>query len=277
MIRRHYDRWTAIVAALVLAFAVVGILRRPGLASSLEGEAPPSRSTLFEAGVEPPTVTRERIRWPEPAPARSWRYDVFTPPAIHRVDGALRLAASVAGGKNALPAAGAVLLELLEVKTDAFPLQLVGHTGAGKSVRGVFELGSGGETVLARAGSRFPSVGLAVRRLEVKRRRATAADDGPPGVEATAVVFDELTGEETVLTTRERRLRSAPAAVLRFKESGSVHEARAGDRLEVGTLAVTVEQIDVSPPAVRLTMQSVAAAASGPPRELTLTVLPSPR
>lgn len=270
MILRHYDRWAAAFAALALAAG--GAMRRSGSASGPEPVFPQSVTAPGEAEAKRPYVIEERIRWPEPAPERGWRYDVFTPPAVHRVEGAFRLAAPGSGGEAAPPAPDEVPVELLEVRADVFPLQLVGHAGTGRNVRGMFEIGPGGETVLARAGSRLPSLGLTVRTLEVKRPRAAAADGSPTTV-ATAVVVDELTGEETLLTTRERRLRSVPLAVLRLTESGSVRELRPGDRLDVGALSLIVDRIDVAPPAVRLAVRPVAEAAAEP-RELTLTLQP---
>ena len=237
-----------------------------------------SRFTVTIVSIDPvaagkPVATEE----PEPKPARwtappsqshgaEWIYEVFTPPAIY-YDPALRFfGATPPGGRP-------VTLELAEVRTHPYRLQLIGYVGAAGGYQGAFANELTGATMLARAGTRFPGLGITVRRFEVRKIcRPDPAGRSLLETEATAVVLDEQTGKEIVLTSLERCYTGAPSAMLVIaggSGAGLAHELHEGESFAGGGGVYHLDKLGLCPPGA---VVSMASATAVPSRATTFTL-----
>ena len=194
--------------------------------------------------------------WTEPAAqrrGRGWVYDVFTPPSLY-YDPRARLL-------SAMPAAEAARadsidaapdLELLTVRRGPFRLQLVGYAGGADDRRGIFANINTGETVIGREGERLAGQGLTVKSLSLKCPGAGtdgSAATGDPV--ATAIMTDESTHEEMVLTNREQCLAGAPVGLFMSRKTpGFRRELREGESITVNGVNYCIERIDLQPPQV---------------------------
>lgn len=139
-------------------------------------------------------------------------------------------------------------LELLEVKTEPFPLQLAGYFGEPGDYLVAFVSTSQPGTLLARRGHRFAELGLTLRSFEV-RRIAVDHDDAWPVYEVAgfAVLHDEKTGGEIVL---DSRLKSAVTlqAVLRRAGDEQPSIRQEGEHIMLRGAAYRIQRIRADPP-----------------------------
>lgn len=147
-------------------------------------------------------------------------------------------------------------LELLDVKSEPFPLQLAGYFGGPGDYLVAFSSAGQPEILLARCGHRFEQLGLTLRSFEV-RKVAVAHDDVWPVYEAVgfAVLQDELTGAEVVLDSRRKPL-GTPQAVLRRSSDRQRHTLREGERFAHGGATYRLERIQADPPEVVVAWQA---------------------
>ena len=194
--------------------------------------------------------------WTEPAAqrrGRGWIYDVFTPPSLYYDPRARLLSAlPAAEAARADPAEAAPDLELLTVRRGPFRLQLVGYAGGADDRRGIFANINTGETVIGREGERLSGQGLTVKSLSLKRPGAAtdgSAETGDPV--ATAIVTDESTDEEMVLTNREQCRAGAPVGLFTSRKApGFRRELREGESITVNGVNYCIERIDLQPPQI---------------------------
>jgi hypothetical protein len=195
-------------------------------------------------------------RWTEPAAQRrghGWVYDVFTPPSLYYDPRARLLSAMPAAeAARADPAETAPDLELLTVRRGPFRLQLVGYAGWADDQRGIFANIDTGKTVIGREGERLSGQGLTVKSLSLKHPGAGTDGSAATGdLVATAIVTDELTEEEMMLTNREQCLAGAPVGLfVSRKTPGLRRELREGESLTVNGVNYCIERIDLQPPQV---------------------------
>jgi len=152
------------------------------------------------------SVASPRRAWSAPisqARGAEWVYDVFTPPEIYydprskefTVTPPRAPAAELPDDDGPAPA----------VRPTAFRLQLVGFVGGEGNYLGTFENLGTTEHILARGGRALPELGLTIRDFQVKSVRRESADSMAANeLVATAVVRDERTGADVVLTNLER-------------------------------------------------------------------------
>jgi len=195
-------------------------------------------------------------RWTEPAAqkrGRGWVYDVFTPPSLY-YDARARLLSAIPAAEAARtdPTEAAPDLELLTVRRGPFRLQLVGYAGAADDRRGIFANIDTGETVIGREGGRLAGQGLTLKSLSLKCPDAGTGESAVTGdLVATAIVTDELTHEDLVLTTREQCRAGAPVGLFTSRKTpGFRRELREGESITVNGVNYYVERIDLQPPQV---------------------------
>lgn len=144
-------------------------------------------------------------------------------------------------------------LDVLGVRAEPYPVQLVGHVGAGVGLRGIFEIVASGESAVARAGHTFAGLGLTVESVQVRRAPASSAA-GPEGSRrfAIAVLRDALSGERIELAATERRLLAPPVAYARLPDDERTFELREGVRFEVRGRTYRVRALHLAPPGVEV-------------------------
>ena len=226
--------------------------------------APISNSTptpYVPTGVDAPTVSTSK--WPSPTPQTrglEWIYDVFTPPEIYYTEATKEFTVtppSTTGPVIVIPVEKPFGVELTQVKQDVFRLQLVGYVGKVTDALGTFENTLTGETLLARAGKKFPALGLTVRTFEVQRKLVPAPDSMPIyETVATAVVVDDKTNEEITLTNKTRVIKGTPIAVLKVSDSDKTFEQKAATSFMVGLVRYTVLSVKIDPATAEVRKES---------------------
>jgi hypothetical protein len=214
--------------------------------------------------VEPPVQSR----------GRGWTYDVFTPPSIfHDQRIGLTWAVPATSPALTLPADGPFDLVLLGIRRSPFRMQLVGYAGKSGDLRGILAHVDTGDTVVVQAGQRLVAQGLFIKRLELTRP-GTGGDEhaATSGITATAVVEDETTGEEVMLSTREPCLMGVPRAVFTTRRTpGFRRELAEGESIVLEGTSYCVGHIDLQPP-----QATVACVVRGGSEPLVLTLTPPP-
>ncbi|MBI5422619.1 MAG: hypothetical protein HZA32_00940 [Opitutae bacterium] len=187
-----------------------------------------------------------------------WIYELFTPPVIyyHATARAFTVTPpTYLAEKNNLPFG----LELLAVKREPFRLQLVGYVGAPGDIVAAFVSQQTPETLLARAGSRFEQLGLALRSFEVRKvNLAPGAEQPVYDVAGVATLRDERTGADITLDTRGPKLTDTPLAVLRViaDTKAKPRTLHVGDTFQQDDATFRVEHIQLDPPEVVVAKQT---------------------
>lgn len=191
----------------------------------------------------PPEPAPLRAIWPERARAAVKDRDLFeerAAPVADPANGGARDADEDLGVDR--------LIALLEVRALESTLRLVGHTGAGRTLRGVFQLPSG-ESVLARAGDRIDSEGVTVRSVELRRDRGAPLSTR----RAVASLVRDLTLEVVWLDAADVRPDpSALVAVVRVRSEHVDRTVQTGDIIEDGERAFRVGAITLVPASVEV-------------------------
>src|SRR5690606_8501223 len=91
---------------------------------------------------------------PEQSTGPEWVYDVFTPPEIYYDNVTKQF--TVSAPFTPPPQEPPFGVELIEIRPDVFPLQLVGYIGDEGDQRGTFENALTGETIIGRTGKKMP-------------------------------------------------------------------------------------------------------------------------
>lgn len=220
------------------------------------------------------------VSWPDPpaqSRSRDWVYDVFTPPVIYynRQSGEFTVtppSSSEPVATNTAP----FEVELLEVRQEAYRVQLVGYVGAEGSYLATFELAESNETVVGRVGADFPRAEFTLVSLEV-RRVTTETRENTPVVETVAVatILDRRTGREETLTNRERKMMPRLQARLRLRTTPAEERlVREGGTVDVNGQRYLVTQLSLNPPQAVISRR--AANALGASEIRTLAPSPSP-
>lgn len=244
--------------ALLLLLASAGWMALQGaklsaLRASAEVKITPSAYT--PSGIDAPAVSTQE--WPKAGGQTSgpeWVYDVFTPPEIYYSDVSKKFSVTppIPDETGSLPPKP-FGVELVQVRQDAFRLQLVGYIGAEGDYRGNFENALSGETIIGRAGKEFPDLGLKVKSFQVKRNVIKSAESMPIiDIEAIAVVVDTKTGEETTLTNKRRLIKGTPFAILKVSGSEQTLEHKAGATFTAGDATYTVVTVTTEPPSAEI-------------------------
>lgn len=254
---------TVFFAALALAIASLAVFAlldwRAGRGAPPLPAAPRGAASSYAPSVEePPAFPSEAWRPPVPlSRGREWVYDTFTPPEIFynaRTRQFTVRPPEAFVAKEPQPFG----LELIAVRPELFPLQLIGYVGDEGHWRGTFENTITGDVFLATAGWRLPDLGLTIASLEVRPQPVASADSMTTRQRvATALIRDERNGTEVALTHRERKFTDAPIAVLLAAAATAPRELRAGDEFRAGDALYRIERVRSVPPAVEVSKQSL--------------------
>jgi type IV pilus assembly protein PilM len=153
-------------------------------------------------------------------------------------------------------------LELVDVKTTPFPLQLAGYLGDPGGYLVAFTSADQPETLLARRGHRFASLGLTLRSFEVRKVAVDHGDAWPVyEVAGFAVLHDENTGTEVVLDSR-RKPTGTLQAVLRGSAGHQPSALREGELLAQGGATYRIQRIQADPPEVVVVRQAGGLSAA---------------
>jgi len=219
-----------------------------------------AQAAYAPTGVDAPTVSTST--WPvAPAQPRGelWVYDVFTPPEIY-YDAATKefsVTPPPPPGADATVVEVPFGLELVDVKQDVFRLQLVGYVGTPGAYIGTFENTLTGDTFLAKAGKKIPSLGLTIRDFEVKRNLIPAPDSMPIyETVATAVVVEDKTGEEVTLSNKARRIKGTPIAIFKATGDNKLFEQKTGTSFSVGLVQYSIGAVTSDPSTAEVTKQA---------------------
>ena len=205
-------------------------------------------------GIDAPTVATKT--W-APAPSQSggplWVYDVFTPPEIYYDSATAKFTVTLPPPPPPPPPTTPFGVELVGIRQDTFRLQLIGYIGEEGDYRGTFENTLSGQTVIGRTGKKFSDLGLTIKSFDVKRKTIAIKESMPVIVtEATAVIVDDKTGEETHLTNHERRIKGDPFAVFRAEGSSTTFEHRVGSKFTIGDANYSVVSVVAEPPSAEV-------------------------
>lgn len=192
----------------------------------------------------------------DPEPAEGAHGELFTPAGLIYNTFADRFEAPEGRASGGAPAAGTVRLELVSLTLEACPVRLIGHVGSGASLRGIFELAEGEETLVAKSGHVFAGLGLTVESLRVPRAQPGT---GEARREAVAVLRDGLSGERIELRPGERRWSGPPTARIRIVADDRMVEVREGDRFEAGSGLYRVAALETTPAVVEIVGETPGA------------------
>jgi hypothetical protein len=218
-----------------------------------------------------------------------WVYDVFTPPEIYYDVASKRFTVTPPGPvvvevvRVVEPPFG---VELVNVKQDAFRLQLVGYTGKEGNFRGTFENALSGKTILGQKGKKIPDLGLTIVSFEVKQIR-TEQGTGKTVIietEAVAQVADDNTGEIFNLTNKNRLTKGTPIAYLKAEGSAEPVGYKVGATFTVGDATFTVNSVSFDTNEVVVTKESAALKlpltktlkVAGPAAPVPAVTVPAP-
>ena len=249
----------AAATLVVLSAAAFGYL---GYKQMLAPSGPPPRVELLDAVHEPvaseaPPVKAET--WAAPVAqtrGREWIYDTFTPPEIFY--NARSRQFTVRPPSSLLDEEFEVFgLELVAVRPEPFRLQLIGFVGDGNSWKGMFQNVVSGETILATSGHRVAKLGLTIKRFDVKSQEIGLPESMSSRQRvATAVVTDEKTGRDVVLSHRERMFTGTLSAFVAAPGETTTREVRTGDVFKLGDATFKVEKLELDPPTVDVTKEA---------------------
>jgi hypothetical protein len=277
MAAKSLDKILCGAALLVLLASLAWTLNQGGKKGGANGA---SRANAEALRYVPANLSEFRVStqvWAPPAAqsgGADWVYDVFTPPEIYYDLANKRFTVtppSSAGGVVVKPVEPPFGVELVQVKQDAFRLQLVGYTGKPGNYRGTFENAVTGKTILGQAGRKIADLDLTIVSFEVKQNR-TEQGTGKTVIietEAVAQVSDDKTGEVFNLTNKSRLTKGTPIAYLKADGSSELVAYKAGAKFTVGDATFTVNSVTSETNEVVVTKESPSLKE---PLTKTLTV-----
>lgn len=275
---QHYDK-------ILLALGVVVFLAAGALGATRLRKLDEIAARNPVAGIEPARYELTRavvpsiamVVWNE-APRQStgseWVYDVFTPPVIYYNPQTQQFTVTPPAVTGPVAVAGndePYDIELIGVRQEPYRIQLVGYVGTADNPIATFEIVDSGETVVGRPGRRFERQEFTLQSFEITRL-TTPAGEGMPVVEnvARAVVLDERSGREEVLTNRERKMMPRLQATFRVNvypgETRTVYE---GSSIEANGQVYQVTQISMFPPQAVVSRRSRDALGANETRTLS--------
>jgi hypothetical protein len=239
-------------------------------AAGYEAKAPEAPAVRTETWAAPVAQSR----------GRDWIYDTFTPPEIFYNARSKQFTVRPPSSLVEEVVQEDFGIELVAVQPEPFRLQLIGYVGAGGSWKGTFLNGVTGEVFLAGAGRRVTGLGVTIKSLDVNLQPVRGGEGGMVTQQrvATAVVTDEKTGRDVVLTHRERHFTGMIFAFVAAPGDSASREVRTGDIFKLGEATYKIESVQMSPPSIEITKEAPSQALpdrrSLTPREAELPETP---
>jgi hypothetical protein len=209
-LKGSYEKILAALAVAVLGLSLSWTWRQGRQLQTLREEITPGDASASR--LHTPAAwglpALNQVNWakaPEQSAGTGWRYELFTPPAIYYNPDAHAFA--VAAPRHAAPRGAPTADRSAPVaKSGRFRLQLTGYFGTPDNYLVALVSTESGETLLVRAGRRFPELGLTLTSFEVKKVPVEHGEPWPVyEVVGLATLRDEHTGAEIVLNTRARK------------------------------------------------------------------------
>lgn len=184
---------------------------------------------------------------------REWIYDTFTPPEIfyhtRSRQFTVRPPSSLVDEEVIEPFG----LELLSARPELFRLQLIGYVGADGTWQGTFQNVDSGEAFIAASGQRVPKLGLTIKTLDVRMQSIALPESMTTEQRvASAVVIDDKSGREVVLTHRERNFTGTVSGVVAGPTLPAPRDVREGDEFTLGGVTYRIGKIQLSPPSAEV-------------------------
>ena len=249
--------------ALILVAGSAGVFGTLAWRNGRTPRGPAARVQLAETTYAPTVAEAAAVKtdvWtPPPAQSRGryWVYDAFTPPEIFYNARSKHFTVKPPLATSDDVPEEAFGVELVSVRPEPFRLQLIGYVGGEGDWRGTFENVATGEVFLARAGRRVPTLGLAIKSLDVRSETIALPDSMSTRQRvATAVVHDERAGADVTITHRERHFTGGLSAFVAAPGETTTREVRNGETFKLGEATYRVEKILLSPPSVEITKES---------------------
>jgi hypothetical protein len=232
--------------------------------------APTTGGVVLELSDTPytPAVAETEVvktdTWAAPAAqsrGRDWIYDTFTPPEIfynprYKHFTVKPPAAVVSEDVAADEPFG---LDLVSVRDEPYRLQLIGYVGGPGSWRGTFENVASGEVFLATAGKQLPKLALTIKSFEVRTVEVKIGDTMTTHqLVATAVILDEKTNKEMIITHRERAYTGGLSAFVSLTGETATREVRMGESFKIGDTTYHIDKIQLSPPSIDVTKDATS-------------------
>ena len=201
---------------------------------------------------------------PPPAQTRGrdWIYDTFTPPEIFYHARSRQFTVRPPGGVRDDGLDEPFGVELVAVRPEPFRLQLIGFVGDEQGWRGTFENVLTGEVFLAAAGHRVPKLGVTIVAFDVRKQPVALAQSTTTQQRvATAVIRDDRSGDELIMSHRERRFTGTLYARVAAEGAAGTREVRAGESFKIGDATYRVERVEMNPPSIVITKESPQAGS----------------
>ena len=265
----------AVVVGLVVALASGGVFAGMAWRDGKAPSGPPPTVQLtdapYAATVADAAVVKSET-WALPSAqskGRDWVYDAFTPPEIFYNARSKHFTVKPPLATSDDMPEEAFGLELVTVRPEPFRLQMIGYVGEGKDARGIFENVASGDVLLATAGRRVPNLSLTIKSFEIAMVEIALPQSTTTRQRVgTAVVRDEKTGRDVVLTNRERRFTGGLSAFVAPPGQTTTREVRTGDRFKLGDATYRIDKVLLTPPSVEVSKESPALSQ---PDQRTLT------
>lgn len=247
-------------AVVVVSTAVFGVMRwrSVGAPTGPVAQAKLADAPYVPAATDAPVVKTDL--WNQPAAqsrGRDWIYDAFTPPEIFYNARSRHFTVKPPLGAGEDVPEEPFGLEVVSVKPEPYRLQLIGYVGGEGDWRGTFQNVASGEVFLAGAGRRVANLAISIKQLSVDSVEVKVPDSMATRQRiATAVVHDEGTGKDVILTHRERRYTGGWAVFVAQAGESAVREVREGESFKLGAASYRIEKIQLSPPSVEITKES---------------------
>lgn len=230
------------------------------IARQIASPPPPiPRVELADAPYAPLATAAATVRteiWAVPGAqsrGREWIYDTFTPPEIFYQARTRQFTVRPPSSLMEEEVIEPFGLELLSVRPELFRLQLIGYVGADGTWQGTFQNIDSGEAFIAASGQPVPKLGLTIKTLDVRMQSIALPESMTTQQRvATAVILDEKSGREVVLTHRERNFTGTVSGIFSGPMLPAPREVREGDQFAVGGVTYRIAKIQLSPPSAEV-------------------------
>ncbi len=250
-------------AAALLALGSIAAFSWQGWQVATAPDNPVPRVELATTPYEPAAAEAPAIKvenWTAPGAqnrGREWIYDAFTPPEIFYSARTRQFTVKPPSSLLDEEAIEGFGLELVSVRPEPYRLQLFGFGGEAGNWRGMFQNAVTGEVFLASSGFPVPKLGLSIKSLDVAPQVVGLADSmATRQLVATAVVYDEKSRREVILTHRERHYTGTVFAFVAAPGETATREVRQGDQFKIGDAVYRIEKIQTAPASIEVVKES---------------------